>query len=88
MQKNKNLLLSGVRQSKVTYCDKDYTLSGAIFHRGKTASRDHYTTVVLKVKYWFKADATKISKCSRRRNSKHVDILFLEKNRINFTNAI
>lgn len=79
MQKNTNLLLSKIPQSKITFCDKNYTLSGAVFHHGKTASGGHYTAVIRKLKYWFKADDTRISKCSWPRNSKDIYILFFEK---------
>jgi ubiquitin C-terminal hydrolase len=79
IQKNTNLLLSGVPQSKITFCDKNYTLSGAIFHHGETVSKGHYTAVVRKNKHWFKADDNTISKCSWPRNSKDIYILFFEK---------
>ena len=51
-------------QSKIAFYDKNYTLSGAIFHYGKTVLRCHYTAVVQKIKYWFKTDDTRVSKCS------------------------
>lgn len=78
-QKNTNLLLSGVPQSKITFCNKNYTLSGAIFHYGETVSRGHYTAVVRKNKHWFKADDSIVSECSWPRNSKNIYILFFEK---------
>ena len=79
MQKNTNLLLSGVPQSKITFFDKNYTLAGAIFHHGQFISRGHYTAVVRKNKHWFKADDSNISKCSWPRNSEDIYILFFEK---------
>lgn len=64
MQKNTNLLLSGVPHSKIRFCDKNYILSCAIFHHGETVSRCHYTAVVRKNKHRFKANDNEISEYS------------------------
>ena len=55
-----------ISQTKITFCDKNYRLPGAIFHYCETALKSHYTAVFQENKhwFWFKTDNAKVSKCS------------------------
>lgn len=79
-EKITNFKLSNVAQSTLKICEKEYVLSGAIFHHGTRLvdSSNHYTAIIRKNNMFIKANDSILSKCSWPRQSKDLFVLFYE----------
>lgn len=71
-----SLQLSSVPQTELSFGNKKYVLSSAIFHHGTELKGGHYTVILRKNGNFFRANDGTIEQCSWPRNSKDLYYLF------------